>query len=210
MKRTIAMLMLIVLVIGVAGCSGSFPLKWKPTEQQKQAADLAVKDIQSLAAHVTPEAQAIRAEAQQAAEVTQTYLGLPKNRPQPASPANQAVLQQAAADATRPPPTAGQVGQAVVDEASQIAASGFDMAELILTLIGGVAGTWGLGKIKRRTDEWRNTAATAEHRVGETLQALQEVVQGIDRLDPATRTVVKAAQQQTGKTQQLVAAAKRS
>ena len=211
MKRfALVMMVVVVLAVCVAGCTSDFPLKWKPTEQQKQAADLTVKDLQALHPYVAPEAEPLRVEAHRSAEITQTYIGLPKDRPQPISPQNQPMLQQAAQDANRPPPTVGQVGTAVVDQAAKITETGFDLTEVILAAVGTIAGTWGFGKVKSRVDGWRDGAASAEAQVNETMRALQEVVQSIDHLDPETKAKVKAAQQQSLETQQLVSEAKRS
>lgn len=207
MKRLIIASMLVGIL---SGCSNDFPFKWRPTEQQKQAADLAVKDIAALAPHVAQVAEPIRREAQASAETTQTYIGLPKQRPQPVSPANDQIIRQAATDAARPAPTTGQVGGAIVAQAEQITTTGFDLAELLLTAAGSVAGVWGLGKVKRRVDGFKTRANEAEGRVGETLQAIREIVRGVDQLDPETKTKVKAAQLQSLQTERIVADAKRS
>lgn len=212
MKRVIVVLMLVAVgAVCFAGCSGSWPFKWKPTEEQKQAGDLTVKDIQALEPHVDNAGEPIRREALVGAEVTQTYLGLPKKRLQPVSPANEPILQQAATDANanQPAPTTGQVGQAMIDEAAQATTAGFTLAQLILGAASSVAGVWGYGRVKRRVDGWKDRAGTAEIKANETIEAIREIVRGVDLLDPETKAKVKILQQQSSQTKRLVADAKK-
>ena len=199
----------LAIAVILAGCTAEFPLKWKPTEPQKQAADLAVKDIQALAPHVAPAAEPIRAEAQQAAEITQTYLGLPKTRPVPVAQANPQLLAQAREAATRPTPTIGQAGDAVISEGQRLTQTGFSLAELALTAFGSIAGIWGAGKFKGKIDGWRNTAQESQWKVNDTLEALRQVVQSIDALPSDTRAAVKKVQQQSAATESLVREARK-
>lgn len=211
MKRWIVMLMLVaVLAVCFAGCSGEWPFKWKPTEDQRQAADLTVADLDALPPFTDDAGKPILDEARVAARTTQAYMGLPKNRPRPVNPTNQPMLTQAATDANRPGPTPGEVGTAIVNEAAQVTTSGFALADLLLTAGGTVAGLWGLNKAKGRFDGWKNRATGAEGQIGLTLQALREVVQGIDQLTPEIKATVKAAQRQSRETERLVADARKS
>lgn len=208
MRQCIVVVVMLTLVCCV-GCSADFPFKWRPSEQQKQAADLTVRDLQALTPYVEAGAEPIRREAQQAAEITQTYLGLPKTRPQPVASTNVAVLMAAQSDADRPDPTAGQVGNAIVDQATKITTTGFGLAELLLTAAGSITGVWGFGKVKRRVDGWKDQAGEAEHKAADSIQAIREIVKGISQLDHETIQKVKAAQQQSSTTEQLVSATKR-
>ncbi|HUX15939.1 MAG TPA: hypothetical protein VMW52_05665, partial [Phycisphaerae bacterium] len=129
-------------------------------------------------------------------------------RATPVQPANAKVLDQAAADAARPPPTAGQTATAVLDQAQQVADTGFSLLQTLLAAAGGIAGTWGAGKVARKITGLQTTAAQAQEKASETLAALGQVVGGIDRLPPEVKQQVKATQQQTAATQVLVTQAK--
>ncbi len=196
---------LLGLSLLMTGCTAEFPLKWKPTESQKQAADLTVRDLQALVPHVAPEAEIIRNEAQHAAEVTQTYLGLPKIRAVPVAPGNVQVIADAQVDANRPAPTIGQVGEAVIAEGQKLTTTGFSLAEVLLTSVGSIAGIWGAGKFKGKIDTWKTTAGDSQVKVNETIEALRQVVQSIDALPADTKAAVKKVQQQSAATEMLVA-----
>lgn len=195
----------------VAGCTGT-GLKWSPSEQQKQAADLTVRDVSALKGKVFLGAEPIRAEAQRAAEVTQTYMGLPAQRPATIDEANPALLDAAASDAAKPPPTPAQVGDAVITKIERVAQTGFGLAELVLTGLTGVAGAWGLVKVKNKVGGWRDQARTSQLSAAETLAALREVAAGIDQLPAGVKAQVKAIQRQhqSDATEKLVATVRKS
>lgn len=211
MRTKLTILAVVAVLLLVAGCTGT-GMKWAPTEQQKQAADLTVRDVVALKGKVFLGVEPIRAEAQRAAEVTQTYMGLPAQRPLSIDEANPALLDAAASDAAIPPPTPGQVGDAVVTQIERVAQTGFGLAELVLTGLTGVAGAWGLVKAKNKIGGWRDQTRLSQLSAAETLAALREVAAGIDQLPPATRAEVKAiqAQHQSDATEELVATVRKS
>jgi len=191
----------------LAGCA-DMPVRWQPTEAQKQAADLVVRDLAALKPAVPEAAEPIRAEAETAALTAQAYMGLPAQRPAPVQPANAEVLNQAAADAAKAQPTAGETAAAVLAAAQQAADTGFTLVQTLLAAGGAVAGTWSAGKIARKISGLQDKAADAQTRANATFQALGEVVGGIDRLPDEVKGQVKAAQQQSPATETLVAQAK--
>lgn len=209
--RTLRFLVVVAaLLLLAAGCTGT-GMRWAPTELQKQAADLTVRDVAALKGKVFLGVEPIRVEAQRAAEVTQTYMGLPAQRPLSIDEANPALLDAAASDAARPPPTPGEVGDAVVTQIERVAQTGFGLAELVLTGLTGVAGAWGCVKAKNKIGGWRDQTRLAQLSAGETLAALREVAAGIDQLPPTTRAEVLAIQgkHQNPRTEELVAAVRK-
>ena len=210
MRICIVAIVLAAALLAV-GCSGGMPVRWQPSEQQKQAADLAVKDLAALTPHVAAPGQPLRQEAARAAEITQTYVGLPSERLRPGATLNQQVLDQADDDAARAPPTAGQVAESVLARAEQIAQAGFGWAKMLLTSAGSIAATWGAVKVAQRIGGVRERADAAETALGESLQALREVAAGIDELPAETKGQVKAAQanHQSRETELLVAEARK-
>jgi len=203
-------LMLVLLCSPIVGCSGEYPIQWKASEAQKQAADLAVTDTVALTPYVADDGQSIRAEAEQAAKVTQTYVGLPAERPMPVAAYNPVMLSQAGADASRPRPTIGQVGAAVTDEIQRGSDTVFSLADSILALVATVAGTWGATKVVGKIGSIRGQRDELQARVDTTLDALKQTVQAVDQLPPDVKSQVKAVmgQYQQGETPVIVAAIK--
>ncbi len=184
MRHFVAMICITLAVLVLAaGCADQ--LRWPPTEQQKQAADLAVQNLQALGGHVEPQAEGVRMQAVQAAKITQTYLGLPSTPIQ--SGASQAVLTRAQKDAARPPPT--------LAEAAEVS---LGVADEYLRLAGAVAAALGLpaGVVLIK----RARAKTA---------ALSEITAAIDALPPDTKKVVKKGQKQSDATEALVGEVRR-
>ena len=200
----------LLLATMLCGCSPDYPFKWKPTEAQKQAADITVKDVMALEPYVAPEAQPIRQEALMAAEVTQTYMGLPNVRPTPMAAINPATLAGAAGDAAKPPPTFGEVGNAVVDEIGKKSDAVFGLADSILALVATIAGTYGATKLGGKVNGWRQDKNTLQDKANVQFQALREIIAGIDQLTPELKTQVKdiMGKVQTGGTTQIVARVK--
>lgn len=124
------------VLFGCAGVDGT-AMRWAPTEAQKQAADLTVRDTQALKPHVPAIAEPIRSEAERAARATQAYVGLPETPLDAAvasevsvpDPVKETTLSDAEQASARPKPT-------VVDTTN----TGFGILEALLGTIGGVGG----------------------------------------------------------------------
>jgi hypothetical protein len=199
MKKWLALLAVCCLLAAgyMVGCTGSFPIKWKPTEEQKQAADLTVKDLHALEPHTELGAQPIRLEALASAETTQQYIGLPKERPKPLAPTNVELLEKARADASRAPPTVGQVATAVATEAQDVTDAGFTLADSLLTIVGTIAGTIGCGAAGKKILGYRTKASDLQGQLNAALAGFGETVSAIEEakrtLDPEAVQKLKAA-----------------
>lgn len=206
MKAELLLALLLVPLV-VAGCSAEFPLRWKPSEPQKQAADVAAKGARELKGKVHPAAEPIRAEVQQGTEITRAYMGVPKNPREPAAVGNQAILSQAAVDAARPPPTAGELATELAKELERGTQAGLGLAEVLLGAAASIAGTWGATKAARKIAGWREQTVAAQANVAQTSLALQQVAAGIDQLPSDVRQQVKDLQKkhQTEATAKLIA-----
>ena len=147
-----------------AGC-GSGGFRFSPSEQQKQAADLAVTDLVALKPHVSPAAEELRLEAETAAKVTQIYIGLPKNRPHATRPENKTIIQQAG-DVASKRPTDTEVALDAID-------TGLGTADAVIGLLGVIAGTWGLGKFAGKINGWRQRAHLTGDALRETVKAIE-------------------------------------
>lgn len=206
MKRKLVLVAFLAALLG--GCTQAFPFKMRPTESQKRAADLTVKDLVALKPHVTPVGEPIRGEAETAAEITQTYFGLPKERAVSQAAGNPLVLAEAQAAATRPDPTLPEVIGRTIEEVEQGAQVGFGLLDAALTAAASIAATWGLGRYAGGIKKIKARAKEAEGQVLLTAAALREIVTGVQSLDDDTRAKVKAAQRQSPATVKLVAEAK--
>jgi hypothetical protein len=206
----VILLMCVLAMLIIGGCSAEFPVKWKPSEPQKQAADLAVSGIEALRPVVPASAGPIVNEAAQAARITQTYMGLPAERPAPVAAANAAMLAQAATDAARPAPTVGEIGNAVTSEIQSKADAAFGLADSVLALLATVAGTYGATKLGAKVNSWREQRDEAQAQANVQITAIKEIVGAIDQLAPDIKAQVKAvmAPAQKGDTPMLVAAVK--
>ena len=183
---------MLATMFAAVGCNDS-PIKWKPTEAQKMAADLTVRDLRSLTPYVEHAADGLLVEATKAAEVTQTYLGLPAKRTQSGVAANVAMIAAAEADANRPDPTPAQVGDSILDQVERGITTGSDIADRLLTVAAGVAGAWGFGRVKKKIDTTRLALTDAEGRAEITLTALRQVVRGVDDYKAAAAPAEKDA-----------------
>lgn len=209
MKTKLLLLCLAGLLL--AGCGAQWPFKWKPTEAQRQAAGLTVDGTYALEEHVPEPAKPILRQTRKAAKITQRYVGLPSQPLAVGSPAAEPVLEQAASDAAKPPPTPTEVAAATVNEIQQAAATGLGIAELLLGAGVTILGTWGAGKAARRVAGWRDATVAAKSQVTETTAALREVVKAIDKLPGDVKDKVKAGQRgsQSSRTEVLVAVARK-
>lgn len=212
MKLFVAVVLCAMVVVG---CTGD-PIRWAPSEPQKQAADLAVTDVAALKPFVAPQAEPIRAEAEQAAKVTQTYLGLPQERPVSNAPVNIETLTTAGADAAKRP-SAADVAQAVSAGVTAGADAGFGLADQLLAIVGTVIGTVGLGKFAGKVSQWRQGVADARTTIDakqaeiEALAvAVGELVKGVRNLPADVQAAVKDSMSkvQSPQTRQIVASAK--
>lgn len=208
MKRKLIYAAFLTALLG--GCTQAFPFKMAPTESQKRAADLAVKDLAILQGHVQPAVEPIREEGQAAAEIAQTYFGLPKERAISQAANNPFMLADAQAAATKPDPTLQEVVIGGIAEAEAGAAVGFNLLDAALTAAVSIAGAWGLGRHVSGIKKLKAGAEEAKAQVTLTADALREVVTGVQALDADTKAKVKAAQSssQSPATAKLVAEAK--
>ncbi len=210
-RNTVLLLITAVLVVG--GCTES-PMRWKPTEPQKQAADLVVTDVVALERFTSPEGEPIRAEAERASKAAQTYFGLPKVRLESVAPANVPKLEQAESDAALPPPTGIQVVEQVIDTVEEKVQTGLGITESIIGLVGTIAGTYGFGRLGAKVNGWRKGKNKAEKVADVQFAALREVVVGVGRLikgmPPEERTKAEEVlgDAQTRSTEAAVLAAK--
>ncbi|HOD84588.1 MAG: hypothetical protein BWX88_05295 [Planctomycetes bacterium ADurb.Bin126] len=206
-----AAIVVLMIVAGMlAGCT-EMPVRYAPTEEQKQAADLAVTNLQALAPHVDQPGQPVRQEALAAAQVTQSYVGLPEKRPVSLAAENAETIGRAAQVATRRP-TVADTAYAVIGQAEQVANVGFNLLDVLLAGAGGILATWGGGKVAGRIGQIRSQRDEYGQKLGETFEALRQIVRGVDNLDDETRAKVKQAQSavQDAATQMIVAEARRS
>jgi hypothetical protein len=195
-RWTVTILAVFVLAALLAGpgCTAEFPLTWKATQPQRQAADLAAKNTAALRPYTLPEGEPIRADAQAAAEVTREAVGLPATRPDPTPPAtptptpeavataaaNAATIRQAATDAARPPVTPLAAVAAGVEDAGKVTQTGFVLADQWLTIIGSIAAAWGAKKIKDKVVTWRADASAAGDLAAQLSAALAETVRSVE------------------------------
>lgn len=182
--------LLMVLVVSV-GCSGEFPLKWKPTEQQKQTADLVTRDLELLQTHVNETGTPVLAEATRGARTTQVYFGLPETRLTPVAPANEVVLTRAETDAVRPGPTLEEILDALEEEAGRKTDAAFSLAEKLLALLAMGAGTVGSIKGVSLVNGWRTKKNELKTEVAGQGKALMELVKGVAKLGPELKKEVK-------------------
>lgn len=188
----------LILLLALSGCAD--PLRWAPTIEQKQAADITVRGLEKLEGQVTPAYEPVREQAVAAADATQAYIGLPGQRLPLASPQADAAIAQAATDSSRPQPT---IGDAVTQ--------GFETADTLLLLLGGIAGTGGAGMIGKKVLGWRAQLRQTQAETESRTTALDELVKTINFIRDNTgdaATLSKALSDQTPATQAQVAEAK--
>jgi len=207
-RKVVLAALALALVLALAGCGVKNPFKWQPTEPQKRAADLSARNWVVVKPHVQPAGEPIREEGEAAAELTQTYMGLPKERAVSQAPGNPFMFAEAQVDAARPPPALPTVIRQTIDDVEEGAQVGLALVTAALTAAGSIAATWGLGKYAGGIKKIKDRAKQAEGQVTLTAEALREVVGGIQGLDDATKAKVKAGQKQSAATAKLVAAAK--
>ena len=188
-----AVVAIVIVMSNAAGCTGDWPLRWKPTEQQKQASDLVVKDLHAIGPHVEPLGEPIRLEALAGAETTQQYMGLPEKRPMPVAPENPGILAQAQADASRPRPTVMDAAREGVEEVSRVTEAAFPLVDQLLTIAATVAGVWGLGRGRQYVTNLKTKASEAEGQVGATVEAMRQTVGAVDEFLATTKPEQKAA-----------------
>ena len=162
---------LIVVISSAIGCTADAPLRWPPTEQQKQAADLTVQDIAALQGAVPESHESIRQEAAQAARTAQTYIGLPDTPIAPVQPENVPVLAAAQADASKE-------GPSLVEAVDY----GMDQADTILTILGSIAGAAGLGVAGVKIQRTRKTLRDQRADLDQTFAVVSQLVEGIQRI----------------------------
>ena len=170
--------MLLLLTVALSGCQGLTaltPFRYQPTEAQRSAADLVVQDVTALKGHVTPAAEPVRAEAEVAAKVTQTYMGLPKVRPNPVAPENTAIIDEAEVAATQPQPT-------IVDTVLTSVDTAFDLADALMVLVAGAAGTAGFLKVRSKVLDGRAKLADVSVQKDALAKALRDLVTGVEDL----------------------------
>jgi len=191
----------IPLIIMLSGCM-DMPLRWQPTEAQKRAADLTVTDLNYLHPRVAEGSKLVIQEATNAARATQTYVGLPKERPTSLAAENAAILDQANADAANQP--------TLIQGAEAAGKLAFPLIELLLTGGISIGGTLGAKKVVSVFQNAKQTAADAQLKYDDTLTAIKEVVAGIQNLPADVKAQVKAeqAKSQSNGTKELVALAK--
>ena len=171
MAAWVGMVGAMVLILALTGCSADAPLRWPPTEAQKQAADLTVQDIAALRGAVPASHENIRQEAAEAARTAQTYIGLPDQPLAPVQPENVDVVAAAQADAN-------QEGPSIVDAVDY----GLDQADTILAIIGSIAGTVGIGGIGMKIRSVRKTLRRQRGTVAQQADVLQQLVEGVQRV----------------------------
>ena len=183
----------ILLVIGcvllsagyIVGCGGGdWPIRWRPTEAQKQAGDLTVQDITDLKDFTEPAGEPLRKEALRSAEATRNYLSAPKVRPVPVAPDNDALLEKVEQNAAKPLPTPTQVAAVVTNKAQDAVDTGAGLLSQILTILGTAAGTLGLTGAASRIIAGKTKIAELKAAADSGLTALTEVVRGIDAAKP--------------------------
>ncbi|GAF94285.1 unnamed protein product [marine sediment metagenome] len=161
MRKVAAILVICAFALG--GCTAKWPFQWKASENIKQAQALVEDNLGELVPHVAPAGEPHLKEAQGAARAVTTYVGQPKVRLRPIAPINVAAVAEAQADASKPPPSATNIIDAVADEALPLADLAIQLA-LIFGGVGGAAAIYGYRKKgKAALDAFRDTVAGIEN-----------------------------------------------
>jgi len=194
-----------VLPLLLAGCN---TFQWRATEPIRQAADRVAKDIDAALPVAGAEATPYLAEAKEnMARVVVPYIGEPDL---PARTVNVITgqrqdIEQAAADAAKPPPTTGDV----IAVGTNVADQPLGIAEWIA----GLLGAGGLATGIRGVRKWAKTKTAAIKEQADKLEvrglAIQELVSTIKvAIDGDKEALDKALVKQSKPTQELVAMAK--
>jgi hypothetical protein len=186
----------------VPGCGDAHLIRWRPTESQRQAADLAVQAADSMAAVAPASHVQVARAGQEATRTTQRYMGLPRERARIREP-NEVAGTIAAADMVAGDrPTLAQGAEYAV-------ATGLGWTEAILGLMGTVAGTWGATTVARRVKSYRDQARKTGSALRETVRAIDETM---DELGPEAVAAMRAtlSRHQGGESKIAVAEAKQA
>jgi hypothetical protein len=196
MKR---FLVLAVLIVSLYGCADN-PLRFAPTEAQKQAIDLTVTDSLALAPHVDPAGQPILTEATDAAKITQTYLGLPTARPTTLAAGNATILGQAATVAAARPTPAQTVaaGEKVANDALGTVTQGITAVLALVATGAGIYYKLKSGAALAETAQVKADAATVVGSVDTAIATLPQPQQA------TFKTTLAAGQAAPSSAEQLV------
>lgn len=210
------------LMLLAAGCNlADLEVRFAPKEVQKQSAailDQGIDSVESvvvrldLADEVRNRFLSVIAEMKLASKNCIAYFGNPKIPVLSGAAGNLKILKAAELIAPQRP-TFEETANAGIDSLERGVSTGFELADRLLILAGGVAGAWGVGKVRRRITAGREALAGYKERADLTTVALREVVKANDAIpDGAAKDAMVAAQKngQTTPTRDLVREVRRS
>lgn len=200
MKRALALL-IVAMTITIIGCTDADLIRWRPSEDQKKNADLAVQAADELS-EVTPDSHAeVGALARKTTRVNQRYIGQPEEivRLEDYAEAN-AVADRASQDAAQRP-TLEQGAEYTIDKTAGVVGA-------LLSGAAGVAGIWGFGKVRGRMKDYKQDVDRLSIALKETVQSVGEAMR--EAIPPETMAEFKdlLAKRQSPKTRAEIDKAK--
>jgi len=193
-------LLVVVAIVYVGGCTQMDPIRWAPSESQKQNADLAVQAARSMEDVAPPSHAKVAKIGVTATKTTKRYFGEPKEPVFLEEPAADEAMEQAEDDAVQRP-TLEEGASYAVDRTAGIVGS-------LLAGAASIAGIWGAGKVRNKLIDYRRQANQLGQSMKETVHSVSEAMTGVLTQEQVDAFKQVLREQQSKETKAQIAQAK--